>query len=39
MEHAATDLDQATQDGNRLTLVTAARRLDASCLHCHEIFQ
>ena len=39
MEHAATDLDQAAQDGNRLALADAARRLDASCVHCHEIFR
>jgi RNA polymerase sigma factor (sigma-70 family) len=39
MERSATDLDQAAQDGNRLALVAAARRLDASCLNCHEIFR
>lgn len=39
MERSATDLALAAQDGNRLAMVSAARRLDASCLHCHEIFR
>ncbi len=39
MERSATDLHQAAQDGDRLLLVAAARRLDASCLHCHEVFR
>jgi RNA polymerase sigma factor (sigma-70 family) len=39
MESSAVDLDQACQADDRLALAAASRRLDASCLNCHEIFR
>jgi len=39
MESAASDLDQASQAEDRIALAAATRRLDASCLNCHELFR
>jgi RNA polymerase sigma-70 factor (ECF subfamily) len=39
MEDSALELAQASQQGDQLAMVTAARRLDASCLKCHELFR
>jgi RNA polymerase sigma factor (sigma-70 family) len=39
MRQAAVQLTQATQDHNQLAMVSAARRLDASCMRCHEVFR
>jgi RNA polymerase sigma-70 factor (ECF subfamily) len=39
MQHSAEELAQACQEGNQPILVAAARRLDASCLKCHEVFR
>jgi RNA polymerase sigma factor (sigma-70 family) len=38
MRHSAMQLAQAAQQNNQLAMLTAARRLDASCLKCHEAF-
>jgi RNA polymerase sigma-70 factor (ECF subfamily) len=38
MRQAALELALASRDTNPLALLTAARRLDASCLKCHEVF-
>jgi RNA polymerase sigma factor (sigma-70 family) len=38
MRHSAEQLTQATQEHNQLAMLSAARRLDASCLKCHEVF-
>jgi RNA polymerase sigma-70 factor (ECF subfamily) len=38
MQLAASQLAQAAQTNDRLGLLLAARRLDASCLKCHEAF-
>ena len=35
---SATQLAQATQAHNQLAMLSAARRLDASCVKCHEVF-
>ena len=39
MKSSAADLDHACQAEDRLALAQATRRLDASCLNCHEIFR
>jgi RNA polymerase sigma factor (sigma-70 family) len=39
MEGSAVDLQRAAVAGDRLALAGAARRLDASCVNCHEIFR
>jgi RNA polymerase sigma-70 factor (ECF subfamily) len=39
MRQAAGELAAAAEGGDRLALLTAARRLDATCVRCHEIFR
>jgi RNA polymerase sigma-70 factor (ECF subfamily) len=39
MKSSALDLERACREGNDLAVVTAARRLDASCLDCHALFR
>jgi RNA polymerase sigma-70 factor (ECF subfamily) len=39
MQRTAWDLAQASQSGDKLAMVTAARRLDTTCLNCHEVFR
>jgi RNA polymerase sigma factor (sigma-70 family) len=38
LRHSAEQLTQAAQEYNQLAMLSAARRLDASCLKCHEVF-
>ena len=38
MHGSATQLTQATQAHSQLAMLSAARRLDASCVRCHEVF-
>jgi Sigma-70, region 4/Cytochrome C' len=39
MQHSALQLAQASQRDDRLAMLVAARRLDASCHKCHEVFR
>ena len=39
MRLAAEQLVQNTQENSSLAMLTAAHRLDASCLKCHEVFR
>jgi RNA polymerase sigma-70 factor (ECF subfamily) len=39
MRRSAVVLAQAAQVSDSLTMLSAARRLDASCLNCHEVFR
>lgn len=39
MRLAAVDLGRAATAGDRLAVVDAVRRLDATCLACHEVFR
>ena len=39
MHYSALLLARATEENDRTTLVSAAWRLDAACLKCHEIFR
>jgi RNA polymerase sigma factor (sigma-70 family) len=39
MEDSALQLARASQRDDRLAMVSAARRLDASCQKCHEVFR
>jgi RNA polymerase sigma-70 factor (ECF subfamily) len=39
MQLSALQLAQATQENDSIDLLAAARRLDASCLKCHEVFR
>jgi RNA polymerase sigma factor (sigma-70 family) len=39
MASSADELEAATLAGDRLAMVTAVRRLDASCVNCHEVFR
>jgi RNA polymerase sigma-70 factor (ECF subfamily) len=39
MGSSARDLERACRDSDALAAVAAARRLDASCLHCHAAFR
>jgi RNA polymerase sigma factor (sigma-70 family) len=39
MKQSALQLTQATQDHDQLAMLATARRLDASCVKCHEIFR
>jgi hypothetical protein len=39
MHDSALLLARATEENDRTTLVSAAWRLDAACLKCHEIFR
>ena len=38
MHSSAMQLAQATQGHSQLAMLSAARRLDASCVRCHEVF-
>jgi hypothetical protein len=38
MHQSGLQLAQATQEHNELAMLSAARRLDASCVKCHEVF-
>src|SRR6185312_7998925 len=39
MKSSALDLERACRESNAQAVVAAARRLDASCLNCHAVFQ
>jgi RNA polymerase sigma-70 factor (ECF subfamily) len=39
MQAAALELARATEQNDQRAVVAAARRLDASCLKCHELFR
>jgi RNA polymerase sigma factor (sigma-70 family) len=39
MRHSAILLAQATQENNHASMLSAARRLNATCLACHETFR
>ena len=39
MHDAALVLARASQEDDRAALVSAALRLDATCLNCHEVFR
>ena len=39
MRRASVQLAQTTQENSTLAMVTAAHRLDASCVKCHEVFR
>ena len=39
MRRSSVQLAQTTQENNQLAMLTAAHRLDASCLKCHEVFR
>jgi RNA polymerase sigma factor (sigma-70 family) len=39
MRRSSSQLAQTTQENNQLAMVTAAHRLDASCVKCHEVFR
>jgi RNA polymerase sigma factor (sigma-70 family) len=39
MRQSALQLAQATQEQNQLAMLSAARRLDATCVKCHEVFR
>ena len=39
MRRSSVQLAQTTQENNQLAMLAAARRLDASCLKCHEVFR
>jgi RNA polymerase sigma-70 factor (ECF subfamily) len=39
MQHSASQLAEASQRDDRLAMLSAARRLDASCHKCHEVFR
>ena len=38
MRQSGLQLAQATQEHDELAMLSAARRLDASCVRCHEVF-
>ncbi len=39
MRQSSIQLAQTAQQNNQLAMLTAAHRLDASCLKCHEVFR
>ena len=39
MRRSSVQLAQTSQENNALAMVTAAHRLDASCVKCHEVFR
>ena len=39
MRQSSIQLAQTTQETNELAMATAAHRLDASCVKCHEVFR
>jgi hypothetical protein len=39
MQQAATQLTLASRQGDELSIFAAARRLNSSCVQCHEVFR
>jgi cytochrome c556 len=39
MRRSSVQLAQSSQEIDQLAMVTAAHRLDASCVKCHEVFR
>jgi RNA polymerase sigma factor (sigma-70 family) len=39
MRRSSVQLVQTTEENNQLAMLTAAHRLDASCVKCHEVFR
>jgi hypothetical protein len=39
MRLAAGELAEAARNGDRLAMLTAARRLDTTCVRCHEVIR
>jgi RNA polymerase sigma-70 factor (ECF subfamily) len=39
MQRAAVDLSTAARRSDQIALIAAARRLDATCVNCHEVFR